>query len=102
MNFNGTFTQVIDELVQRVMPSLVIVRGHRYGAGAGIVWDAKGLILTNNHVVGRHTPIVILQNDREYEVEADRSRSRCGSGIALDRGHRSDSAQACFRFAARR
>lgn len=67
MNFNGTFTQVIDELVQRVMPSLVIVRGHRFGAGAGIVWDANGLILTNNHVVGRHNPIVILQNDREYE-----------------------------------
>jgi len=67
MNFNGTFTQVIDDLVQRVMPSLVIMRGHRYGAGAGIVWDANGLILTNNHVVGRRTPIVILQNDREYE-----------------------------------
>jgi serine protease Do len=67
MNFNGTFTQVIDELVQQVMPSLVIVRGHRFGAGAGIVWDANGLILTNNHVVGRHTPIVILQNDGEYE-----------------------------------
>ncbi|HXQ35351.1 MAG TPA: trypsin-like peptidase domain-containing protein [Anaerolineales bacterium] len=67
MNFNGTFTKVIDELVQQVMPSLVIVRGHRYGAGAGIVWDANGLILTNNHVVGRHTPIVILQNDGEYE-----------------------------------
>jgi serine protease Do len=67
MNFNGRFTQVIDELVQRVMPSLVVVRGHRFGAGSGIVWDAAGLILTNNHVVGRHTPIVILQNDGEYE-----------------------------------
>ena len=67
MNFNGTFTQVIDELVQRVMPSLVIVRGRRFGAGAGIVWDAGGLILTNNHVVGRHAPIVVLQNDVEYE-----------------------------------
>src|ERR1044072_3273220 len=67
MNFNGTFTQVIDELVQRVMPSLVIVRGHRLAGGAGIVWDANGLILTNNRVVGRHTPVVILQNDGEYE-----------------------------------
>src|SRR5215216_1437392 len=69
MNFNGTFTQVIDELVQRVMPSLVIVRGHRFGAGAGIVWEANGLILTNNHVVGRHNPVVILQNDHEYESQ---------------------------------
>ena len=67
MNFNGTFTQVISDLVEQVMPSLVIVRGHRFGAGAGIVWHANGLILTNNHVVGRRTPIVVLQDDREYE-----------------------------------
>ena len=67
MNFNGTFTQVIDDLVQRVMPSLVVVRGHRFGAGAGIVWEADGLILTNNHVVGRHNPVVVLQDNHEYE-----------------------------------
>lgn len=67
MNFNGTFTQVIHELVQQVLPSLVVVRGHRYGAGSGIVWGADGLILTNNHVVGRRTPVVLLQDDREYE-----------------------------------
>ena len=67
MNFNGTFTQVIHELVEQVMPSLVIVRGRRHGAGAGIVWAENGLILTNNHVVGRQTPTVVLQNDGEYE-----------------------------------
>jgi serine protease Do len=67
MNFNGTFTQAMDEFVQQVLPSLVIVRGHRFGAGSGIVWDASGLILTNNHVVGRHLPIVVLQDNREYE-----------------------------------
>src|SRR5215208_2653930 len=67
MNFNGTFTQVLHELVQQVLPSLVVVRGHRFGAGSGIVWDANGLILTNNHVVGRRLPIVLLQDDREYE-----------------------------------
>src|SRR5215208_2493129 len=67
MNFNGTFTQVLHELVQQVLPSLVVVRGHRFGAGSGIVWDANGLIVTNNHVVGRRMPIVLLQDDREYE-----------------------------------
>src|SRR6266487_1446461 len=67
MNFNGTFTQVIHDLVQQVMPSLVVVRGRRFGAGSGIVWDSNGLILTNNHVVGRHMPIVMLQDDGEYE-----------------------------------
>ena len=69
MNFNGTFTKVIEELVHQVMPSLVVVRGHRFGAGSGIVWDANGLILTNNHVVGRRLPIVVLQDDREYESQ---------------------------------
>lgn len=67
MNFNGTFTLAIHELVQQVLPSLVVVRGRRFGAGSGIVWDANGLILTNNHVVGRQTPIVQLQDDGEYE-----------------------------------
>jgi serine protease Do len=67
MNFNGTFTQVIHELVQQVMPSLVVVRGRRFGAGAGIVWAENGLILTNNHVVGRQTPVILMQNDGEYE-----------------------------------
>ena len=67
MNFNGTFTQVITELVEQVLPSLVVVRGRRFGAGSGIVWDSNGLILTNNHVVGRHMPIVMLQDDGEYE-----------------------------------
>lgn len=68
MDFNGRFTQVISDLVEQVLPSLVVVRGHRYGAGAGIIWDASGLILTNSHVVGRRTPTVVLQDDGEYEA----------------------------------
>jgi len=65
--FNGTFNKVIDELVERVMPSLVVVTGHRYGAGAGIIWSADGIVLTNNHVVGRRASIVVLHDGREFE-----------------------------------
>jgi len=69
MDFNGAFTRVLDEYVQRIMPALVLVRGHRHGAGAGVVWSADGLILTNNHVVGRRPPVVILQDDREFGAQ---------------------------------
>jgi serine protease Do len=68
MNFNGTFTQVVHDLVEQVLPSLVIVSGHRFGAGSGVVWGRNGLILTNSHVIHRRAPVVVLQNDREYEA----------------------------------
>jgi serine protease Do len=67
MDLNGTFTQSLEELVQRVMPSLVVVRGRRWSAGAGVVWSADGLILTNNHVVGRRPFLVKLHDGQEYE-----------------------------------
>ena len=38
-------------LAARVSASVVAVRGSRSGAGSGVVWDARGLIVTNAHVV---------------------------------------------------
>jgi serine protease Do len=56
----------LDALVQRVRPSLAVVRNH-HGAGAGIIVGSDGLVLTNNHVLGRHMPSILLANDGEYE-----------------------------------
>jgi len=56
----------LDALVQRVRPSLAVVRNH-HGAGAGIIVGSDGLVLTNNHVLGRRAPSILLADDGEYE-----------------------------------
>ncbi len=63
-----SLTGALEELVQRVRPSLVVVQSRHAGAGAGVVWSADGLVLTNNHVIPRHTPVVLLHDDREFEA----------------------------------
>lgn len=58
--------EALDALVQRLRSSLAVIR-NRHGAGAGIVVGSDGLVLTNNHVLGRQAPAVLLANDDEYE-----------------------------------
>ncbi|MGD2157910.1 MAG: trypsin-like peptidase domain-containing protein [Anaerolineales bacterium] len=62
-------SQELTELVDRVRTSLVVVKNSRFGAGAGIVWQPDGLILTNNHVVGRKHPLVVIGDGREFEAD---------------------------------
>jgi serine protease Do len=68
LNFSGALGEALTDLVQRIQSSLVVVRNRRSGGGAGFVWDEHGLILTNSHVVGKHAPQVVLQDDRELEA----------------------------------
>jgi serine protease Do len=60
------FTVSSHALIDEVQRSLAIVQGHRFGAGAGIVWRKDGIILTNSHVVNRRAPRVILADNSEY------------------------------------
>lgn len=54
--------------VTDVNPGLVTVFAKRCGAGAGILWNRDGLVLTNRHVLGRHTPRVLLADERQFEA----------------------------------
>jgi serine protease Do len=55
--------------VSAARPSLVAVFDKRYGAGAGILWSADGLVLTNRHVLGRHHPKVLFNDERQLQAE---------------------------------
>ena len=52
-------------------PSVVAVFGRRYGAGAGILWSADGLVVTNRHVVSRRRGAarILLADERQLEAE---------------------------------
>lgn len=65
----SSITLAMEKLIRHVHPSLVEIHGRRFGAGAGVIWDGNGLILTNNHVIGRSAHYVLLPDQREYEAQ---------------------------------
>ena len=52
-------------LITQLQPSLVVVQGNRRGAGAGVIWNKEGLIVTNNHVVTSQHLTITLSDDRQ-------------------------------------
>ena len=60
-------------LVERAQKSVVQVQSRGRGAGAGVIWDRDGLVLTNHHVVtgGRRAGRVrvVLHDDRAFDAE---------------------------------
>jgi serine protease Do len=59
INAGPTLSDSFEEMLEQVYPALVIVQNGRYGAGAGILWHPDGLVLTNNHVIGRSSQVTI-------------------------------------------
>jgi serine protease Do len=55
------------EAIERAGRSLVHVRDGNRGAGAGSVWHADGLIVTNAHVVKGHSVLVTLPDGRQVQ-----------------------------------
>ena len=69
--FSSNLASSIDftSAVSSARPSLVAVFDKRFGAGAGIIWSIDGLVLTNRHVLGRHHPKVLLNDERQLQAE---------------------------------
>jgi serine protease Do len=63
--------ETAEQMLGRVKQSLVQVRNGRHGAGGGIIWSADGLVLTNNHVIGRPGSAhhVTLADGSEHEAQ---------------------------------
>lgn len=57
-----------NQVLESVYPSLVLVHNGREGVGAGILWSHDGLVLTNNHVVGRSRQMAIHLADGPEQV----------------------------------
>jgi serine protease Do len=69
-SLNGALSAQLAAALDAVRPSLAVVEGRRMGAGAGVVWRADGLVLTNNHVVSsrRDHARVTLADDRQFRA----------------------------------
>lgn len=52
-----------EQVLEQVYPGLVIIQDGRRGSGAGIIWDRSGLVVTNNHVVGRSRRLLVQLAD---------------------------------------
>ncbi|MCX6043683.1 MAG: trypsin-like peptidase domain-containing protein [Chloroflexi bacterium] len=83
------FSNDLAAVGEQVLRSLVQVRNGKRGAGAGTIWHADGLIITNAHVVdgirqgrtgdgaltvllsdGRELPAYVLARDPEHDLAA--------------------------------
>lgn len=65
-DFSRTITEAFEAVFLRAQRSLVVIQNGRFGAGAGIVWHASGVIVTNYHVIHRGKPRITLLDGREY------------------------------------
>ncbi|HEY3081913.1 MAG TPA: trypsin-like peptidase domain-containing protein [Chloroflexota bacterium] len=56
------------EVAERVRPSVVEVASNGHGAGAGTIWRADGLVVTNDHVVPGEGARVRLADGRTFDA----------------------------------
>ena len=64
----GALSAMSFDVAERLRDAVVIVAGRRGGAGAGTIWDAGGLVVTNNHVAPGDHAEVTLRDGRTFEA----------------------------------
>jgi S1-C subfamily serine protease len=97
------FNEGLAEISERALRSLVRIQNGRQGIGAGIIWHADGLIVTNHHVVaglrgrqatgsgyltvvlpdGRELPATVVAHYPEHDLAALRVEASGLPAIAL-------------------
>jgi serine protease Do len=68
----GGAPKISDELEaisQKIINSVVLVRGNRNGMGSGVVWNHDGLIITNHHVATQEGARVQLNNGQSFDAK---------------------------------
>lgn len=55
--------------LEKVLRSLVVLRNGRHGYGAGVIWRSDGLIVTNNHVIGKGHTTAVTADGGEYPIK---------------------------------
>lgn len=59
-------TEEMTTICQALRNRLVVVHNGRHGAGAGVIWRAGGIVVTNYHVIQRSRPRISLLDGGEY------------------------------------
>ncbi len=59
----ASFAALASDMVERMLPGVVQVRSAGRGGGAGVVWRTNGVIVTNDHVIGRSERIEVALRD---------------------------------------
>src|SRR5713101_559754 len=68
---NNAFSSGLGEMIEQAQASVVQVRRGDRGAGTGVIWQTKGGIITNHHVIA-HTgskTLVELRDGRVLEAQ---------------------------------
>ena len=66
IDLTATLAKALEEVVQRVQRSLVVLHNGHQGVGAGIIWRSDGVIVINQHVVAHGGARTALLDRHEY------------------------------------